>query len=469
MSRMGWYFRNGLRILPVVLPGLFLATGCRNRQSSEIASDPYGYLSMADTLEESLFTNIVNQWYPMNIDSVNGGYVSGFEYDWSRSDRQVKALVQQSRHLWATSFIYEAYPQKKEFLGYASHGFKFLSEVMWDSEYGGFYTYTLEDGTPQQGSLNDKRIYGQAFALYGLSQYYRVCKDPLALELAEKQFNWMELHAHDPEYGGYFEMLSRDGTPVHLIAGSGQGEAAPILAGMKDYNSSIHVMEAITELYRIWPDSMVRKRLEEMFLLIRDTFIHPDGYLQLYFMPDWTLITDERMREAGVYDEYMNEHITYGHDVETAYLLLETAHVLGREEDMRTLQVAKGLVDHSLESGWDKEYGGFFDAGKEENGQIIIVNNHKSWWGLVEGMNALLLMHSLYPDDPNAYYEKFQAAWDQIDSYLIDKQYGGWYNNSLDTFPENSRQPKSHIWKTTYHNTRGMINCIRRLRDLQAG
>jgi mannobiose 2-epimerase len=340
---------------------------------------------------------------------------------------------------------------------------------MWDKEFGGFHAYCTAQGAPVERSINEKKIYGQAFAIYGLSQYYRISNDPEALDLVKKEFLWMEEHAHDKQYGGYFEALRRDGSPV-MEKEPGEGPGGFTGSGIKDYNSSIHVMESLTELFRIWPDSLVRERLEEMFYLVRDTFVHPDGYLRLFFEPDWTLVTGKKA-EAGAADGGAMEegwflnHFTYGHDVETAYLLLETAHVLGWSEDEKTHRIAKQLVDHSLASGWDPIDGGFFDAGLAEKKGIRIVNNHKSWWGQVEGMNALLLMSTLYPDDPQDYYNKFLKSWEHIDSYLIDKTYGGWYNNATDTWPENVNQNKSHIWKTTYHNARGMVNCIHMLRS----
>ncbi len=274
----------------------------------------------------------------------------------------------------------------------------------------------------------------------------------------------MEEHAHDKEYGGYFELLQRDGSPV-LPEDAGDGPASN-MAGLKDYNSSIHLMEAFTELYLVWPDDLVRKRLEEMFLLIRDTFVDPEGYLKLYFQADWTHVSPEPDEQVQERMPWFFNHFTYGHDVETAFLLLETAHILGRGEDEKTHHTAKKLVDHSLASGWDTVYGGFFDAGVADEEGIRIVNKHKSWWALVEGMNALLLMHTIYPEDPRDYYGLFLTSWDHIDTYLIDKTYGGWFNNATDTYPENVDQGKSHIWKTTYHNARGMLNCIRMLQSL---
>ena len=443
-------------------------TACQNSSQNE-NSDSLAYIDpviLADSLESSLFTYILEPWYPRVLDTINGGYHSNFTRSWSREENSgSRAVVQQARHVWATSLIYENYPAQKEYLEYASNGFRFLKEAMWDHEFGGFHAYCKQEGIPEEASVQEKKIYGQAFALYGLSQYHRASNDPEALELAQKAFWWMEEHAHDGEFGGYFELLNRDGSPV-IEEAPGEGSDGFLRMGIKDYNSSIHVMEALTELYRIWPDSLVRARLEEMFYLIRDTFVHPDGYLQLFFEPDWTLVS-RGLAEAGDEEgQWFLDHFTYGHDVETAFLLLETAHILGWGENEKTHHIAKRLVDHSLESGWDQVNGGFFDAGVAEESGVRIINNHKAWWGLVEGMNALLLMHTLYPEDPQDYYRLFLKSWEHIDTYLIDKEYGGWYNASLDTYPETVDQLKSHVWKTTYHNARGMVNCIHMLRKL---
>ncbi|MFO7669987.1 MAG: AGE family epimerase/isomerase [Bacteroidales bacterium] len=443
--------KHSLPAIAIIVQIMFIA-GCgstakKEKSTSDGSQNP---TAMADILEESLFNDILCYWYPRNIDSVTGGYISGFQRDWSPTERPLpKALVQQARHVWATAFILEHYPEKTEYLGYSSHGFAFLRDAMWDQEYGGFYVTCNADGTPALERGDGKLVYGQAFAVYGLSQYYTVSKNEEALELAKKAFLWME-NAHDPQYGGYFENLQRNG--------SGDG--------LKDFNSSIHLMEALTTLYRAWPDSLVRVRMEEMFYLIRDTFVHPDGYLQLYFHPDWTLVTDEELAERSGARSHLSQHITYGHDVETAFLLLETAHELGMGENAETHAIAKRLVDHSMESGWDHEAGGFFDAGKDTGNGIEIIHNGKAWWSQIEGLNALLLMHTLYPDDPNHYYDLFLEMWDYIETNLIDHEYGGWYNNGLDTSPETVGELKSHGWKTTYHNARGMVHCIEMLRSL---
>ena len=70
--------------------------------------------------------------------------------------------------------------------------------------------------------------------------------------------------------------------------------------------------------------------------------------MNLYFTNAWQPIPD---------------HDSYGHDVETAYLMLETDELLHRTASPATERKAKMLVDHALAYGWDATNGGFFQHG----------------------------------------------------------------------------------------------------------
>ncbi len=419
---------------------------------------------LADEIENSLFEYIVDASYPRCIDSIYGGYISSFDFDWKISDnRQEKALVQQTRHLWTTSFLYEHYPEHKEYLEYADYGFEFIKKYFPDREAGGCYIDVSRDGSVDSASIQSKRVYGQAFAINGLAQYYKVSSNEEALQMAMDIFHWMDTNARDKVNGGYFEILERDGTPATESENNTLGDDP--LSGLKEFNSSLHILEAFTELYKVWPDSVLRDRLEEMYLLFRDTFIHPDGYLILYFYPDWTAVPQEKMKERSGGSAWYIQHITYGHDVETAFLLLEAAHTLGMEEDPKMLKLSKKLVDHSIQTGWDNETGGFYYMGHMEDGEITIYDPHKAFWVESEGLNALTLMYTMYPDDEMGYYSYLEKMWHYIDTYLVDKEFGGWYNYGVDNFPENATQQKSHNWKATYHDVRGMERTVQMLRN----
>lgn len=419
---------------------------------------------MSETLEKSLFTYIVDAWYPRCLDTIYGGYLPNFEYNWSLSQgSQDKALVQQSRHLWALSCLYQHYPQKDEFLDYARSGYEFIRDHYRDEKYGGLFNSCTIEGMPDKGSLFFKRSYAQAFAIHGLTKYFEVSGDSSALELATITFAWLDNNARDDIHGGYFEQLYREGTPQEAGPEASSRPGYLPFTGLKEFNSSIHLLEALTGLYRVWPDSRVKGRLEEMYTLFKEKLIHPDGYLLLYFYPDWTPVPASVMDSISEGNAWYTQHATFGHDVEIAYLLLEAAKALGKENDSVAHKLAKKLVNHSMEYGWDYEKGGFYYMGYKNEDGMDIYDPHKAWWTEAEGLNALLLMHSLYPEDDKDYYGLFLQLWNYIDHYLIDKEYGGWYNYGLDNFPENRKQKKSHNWKASYHNVRAMVECVGRL------
>jgi cellobiose epimerase len=172
------------------------------------------YGGLADTLEKSLENEIINVWYPRIIDSTYGGYFTNFSATWEKLPRQEKSIVYTARHVWTTSMLYKQYPDSSQYLDYARQGFEFMKEHLWDDEYGGYYIVVSQEGDPMDTLDLQKRVYGQAFAIYGLAEYYDACREMEVLDWAKKSFQWIEEHARDPEHGGYFEFLLRQGAPM---------------------------------------------------------------------------------------------------------------------------------------------------------------------------------------------------------------------------------------------------------------
>jgi mannobiose 2-epimerase len=375
-------------------------------------------------------------------------------------------IVTQSRHTWVNAKAAMRYPEKKFYQEAAKIGFHFLADKMWDKQYGGFFTLVTRDGYLPPGSVVNKEAYGNAFGIYALCAYYQLTQDTSALALAKKTFYWLEQHSHDPIYKGYFQFLQRDGTPLIRKAGTSSGDAT----GYKDQNSSIHLLEAITTLYEVWKNDLVRERLQEMLLLIRDRITTPRGNLTLFFQPDWTPVSLQDSTRKYILRQHNLDYVSFGHDIETAYLMLEASHALGIAHDTTTLIAGKKMVDHALKNGWDKKLGGFYDEGYYFKGDssITILKDTKNWWAQAEGLNSLLMMSDYFPKDSNQYFQKFKQQWNYVQTYLIDPYYGGWFQQGLDREPEVGRAGlKGHIWKATYHEYRAMSNCVDRLNSFQ--
>lgn len=438
-------------LLLIVIPGTIPAAAQKGNR-----------LAMATAMENSLQTELLNKWYPQSVDSQHGGFLSTFTFDFKPTGPQDKFIVTQARHTWTTAKAALLYPEKTYYLLNSKWGFQFLQAVMWDKTYGGFYNHVTREGTVKPAGRAAKEAYGNAFGIYALAAYYEASHDSAALDLARKAFFWLEEHSHDPVHGGYFQHLQRDGTPVRRDA------TVPSTSdlGYKDQNSSIHLLEAFTELYSVWKDSMLRERLQEMLFLIRDRITTPQGYLALFLTPNWEPVSLRDSTKEVILRHKQLDHVSFGHDVETAYLMLEASHALGLKNDTLTMKIAKRMVDHALRNGWDSAVGGFYNEGYYFKGQtgISILFDSKNWWAQAEGLNTLLLMADHFPDDPMRYEEKFGQLWTYCQTYLIDHVYGDWFEEGLDKEPQRKTALKGHIWKGTYHHFRALSNCVKRLR-----
>jgi mannobiose 2-epimerase len=407
------------------------------------------YLKLAAEIENALYTDDINVWFPRSVDHEHGGFHTHFTRDWHWAPGDGKFAVMQGRMTWVASQVVIHDPKlKAEFLPIVRQGVSYLENVMWDKQDGGFFWGLDDDGHITPEFTDGKHLYGIGFCIYGLAAAYQATGDPKALELAKRGFLWTDEHAHDSVNGGYFEWLTRDGTPIKPDVPDGQVAMGPIgPVGYKSMNTHIHLLEAFTELYRVWPDPTLRARLEEMLVIVRDKICVEPGVMNLYFTNAWQAIPD---------------HDSYGHDVETGYLMLETDEVLHHKASEKTEHMAKMLVDHALAYGWDAKNGGFFREGTTFGRPEDTI---KEWWVEVEGLNALLMMHERYGKQNPVYFQRFFEQWDFIKNHTIDGEYHGLYNlTKADGTP--ITQDKGSIWKGGYHDGRAFWNVSARLLKL---
>jgi mannobiose 2-epimerase len=412
-------------------------------------------LAIAREMEEVLTTGMMDKWYPLCIDREYGGFLTSFDKAWNPKERQPKFIVTQARHTWAAAQMAKMYPEKTLYSEASRHGYEFLRDVMWDKEYGGYFSMTSREGKVLErgGSGITKEAYGNAFAIYGLAAYFEISDDSSALDLAIRSFQWLDEHSHDPEYGGYFQFMHQDGTPFP----DGHRGTPP-----KDQNSSIHLIEGFTALYKVWKDEHLKNRIRELLVIIRDTITTEKGYMNLFFRKDWSPVfyTDETF--GGGRNQYLFDHVSFGHDIETAYLLMEAAEAIGMDHDAKTYRVSKRMTDHTIDRGWDPASGATYDAGYYfEDDIMTIINKQTPFWVSTESFHTMLIMSGLYPDDPMDYYDKFTATWEYCKNYLIDHENGGWYPTGINEVPSARDEDKGGIWKGNYHAARSLIDCIK--------
>jgi cellobiose epimerase len=419
--------------------------------------------ALADEFERALIDNELHSWYPRCVDTVYGGFLTNFDAAWREQEQQDKMIVTQARDVWTACKAALLYTDDPRYRTAADEGFRFLREKMWDAEYGGFFQTRSREGGPAAGdNLFDKTVYGNSFGLYAAAAYFELTHDPQALEFAQQIFHWIETYSRDVQNGGYFDFIRRDGR----VYGKGYAAAGDSSRfGYKDQNPTIHLLESYSELYRQWPDSLLHRRLAELQVLVRDVITSDKGYMRLYFTPDWTPISHKDSSETYIIRSYALDHISFGHDIETAYLLLEASDVLGIKNDTTTLRIAKKMVDFTLANGWDKTNGGVYHAGYWFKGEPSprIIKDEKDWWTQAEALNSLLMMSLLFPGEPK-YEQAFLKQWQYITTFIIDWQNGSWFTLGIDTRPDSRDAFKAQAWKGPYHTSRALMNVVKMLR-----
>jgi mannobiose 2-epimerase len=406
-------------------------------------------------VDELLRKELTEHWYPNALLPRGGGFRQNFARDWKPLPDDNRFLVFQSRMTWtAAAFAQYSEAHRAEYAKYARAGVEYLDRVMRDRQDGGFHFVLDPRGKVDPRLGDEKHVYGMAFVLYAASKVREVTGDELALTVARDAFEWLEKHAHDAERGGYFEALTRDGKPIlKWDASAPMGKRTDRLGvyyGFKSMNSHIHLLEALAAFSKVEKTPIVTERLLETHRIVRDRFAVEPGALNLFLTPDW------RATPA---------HDSFGHDIETAYLLTEAAEALGMPDDERTWRVARSLVDHALDWGWDEQYGGFYDKGDVFAGEAF--DKTKVWWTQAEGLNALLWMHRKFGGQTDRYWKAFLKQWDFIEKHQLDPKYGGWFGETTREGRLIGDGRKATQWKANYHTSRALMNVATLLAEME--
>jgi mannobiose 2-epimerase len=393
-------------------------------------------------LERILIENILPFWYPRLIDSEEGGYRLHHDFQGKWKGRVAKSLVSQARTLWFFSMIAGTRYGKDEHLEAARHGYRFLSERLWDKKFGGFYWEV--DPSGERVIKPHKNVYGQAFGLYALSQYGAVSGDGAALALAKNLFDILQDYAHDEAHGGYWEFCLEtwDPAPEDMIGYRG---FAP---GIKSMNTHLHLMEAMTGYYLVTAKPAAQKQLVELLLIMSNAVVRKTlGACTDAHRADWTPLRGP-----------VNDRVSFGHDIENIWMLIEACKALGISHGP-FLDLYRNLLKYILRYGLDRKRGGFYTSGLFNSRAD---KREKIWWVQAEALLGLLHMYRITMDD--VYWGCFRRTLNWIATHQVDWLHGEWHARV-----EKERKPsgdKAGEWKCPYHTGRAVLQCVEILESL---
>jgi mannobiose 2-epimerase len=388
-------------------------------------------------MEQALLENLLPFWYPGTLDKVHGGYTLNHDVDGKLKGPGVKMIVTQSRMVWFFARMARAGYKRTEMLAAADHGYRFLMSKMWDPANGGFYWEV--DATGEKKTRTNKHLYGQSFGLYALSEFALASGRRDVLDRATQFFHLLDAKSHDMEHGGYIEYFSPDWKPAREASYMGGG-----LTDVKLMNTHLHLMEAMTAFYRASKLPLARERLLELMTIESNSVVRKDlAACTDKYDRNWTPRLDGNFAR-----------VSYGHDVENIWLLVDAAEAAGVPVSPYRDLFRQGF-EYSLTYGYDREQGGFFDSGAFRQPAD---QRAKVWWVQAEALVSALTMYKLTREP--RYREVFDQTWRFVDQRQIDWKNGEWHATIT---PEGKAVgDKASPWKGPYHGGRALIECLAR-------
>jgi mannobiose 2-epimerase len=423
-----------MRICLFIIAAVIAAALNSEADGSDRMGDPDQRMQqLRKEVSADLTGNLLPYWSENMVDNINGGFYGRIDGNEKVYPDEDKGGILNARILWTYSSAYRIY-KDTSYLRLASRAKEYIMVHFIDKLYGGAYRSVNAKGEP---SDTRKQIYTQTFFIYALAEYYRATGDKEAIKTARDIFEAFEKYALDKESNGYFEVFTRD---WHRSRDKLIGETT--ISDEKTMNTHLHLMEAYTNLYRVWPDKRMAERLRNVAEIFLDHIIDKQTSHLICFM-------DKSWNRTSMID-------SYGHDIEASWLLCESANLLGDPDLLaRVKKVSIKIADAASE-------------GLQTDGSMLyekdLATGHlpeeRSWWVQSEAIVGYLNAYELSGDEK--YLDRSVNCWNYTKQHLIDSKKGGWFSGVSESGVA-GKGDKAGFWICPYHNGRMCMEVVERV------
>lgn len=377
---------------------------------------------------KELIDNILPFWMEKMQDHEHDGFYGCIDGRQVLQARANKGAVLNARILWTFSAAYRIL-KKEEYLKVAERAFEYIKNHFIDKTHGGIYWELDYLGNPVN---TKKQTYAQGFALYGFSEFYRATGNTEALALSKDFFFLLE-KCFDSKLGGYLEAYTYNWQAIEDVRLSDKDANEK-----KTMNTHLHVLEPYTNLCRIWDDEQLKNAQRMLIHLFKDKILDSKtNHLNLFFDEEWNV---------------KSTAISYGHDIEAAWLLYEAAEVLGDQELTNTIKTLSLQIADAASEGLQPDGSMIY----EKDGNHTDTERH--WW--VQAETVVGYMYAYKISGKADYKKKAEQAWTYIQQSIVDKSNGEWHWSRLPDGSVNTRDNKAGFWKCPYHNARMCMEMI---------
>ncbi len=373
-------------------------------------------------------------WWNMHMpDEKNGGFYGSVNNENIPDLSAPRGIVLYSRILWTFSAA-SACLNQPTYLLTATRAFNYIMEHFTDDEYGGVYWSVDASGNMIEGR---KQIYGLAFCIYGMSEYFRATKNRTALKMAQELVREIEKHSYDKENGGYIEAFDRNWDSLENLRLSEKDQNE-----RKTMNTHLHLIEAYANLYCAMKEPLLKERISHLLAVFKNYFFNGETHHMNLFM-------DEHWHPRS-------SLVSYGHDIEAAWLLLQCAETIEDERHTETFKnIGISLVNAAVE-GLDADGGLWYESDPDAN--LWVRQKHS--WPQAEAMVGFYNAYQLTGEEK--YLHMSKNSFEFIRRKIKDHVHGEWLWG-IEEDGSVMNKEKAGFWKCPYHGSRACMEIGKRI------
>lgn len=391
-------------------------------------------LSKFRTELDAELKSILAYWIQFDTDEQYGGFVGRIDHFNQPDAHAEKGSVLNSRILWTFSAAYR-YTKNQVYLQYAQRAYCYFIDHFIDKTYGGVYWSVDYKGYPAN---RKKQVYAQSFALYALSEFFLASGLTASKQYALEIFRLLEQFSYDSKRGGYIDAFTETWTHMQDMSLSEKDANEK-----KTMNTHLHVLEAYSTLYRLWPDEMLKTRIRSLLQNFIDHIIDSKtGHLLLFFDEDWNS---------------KSTIVSYGHDIEAAWLLQEAAETINDAALVVHTKVIAIKVAAAAMEGLDTD-GGMWYEYEPANNHLV---QEKHWWPQAEAMVGFF--NAWQVGGEQMHLDMALNSWNFIKAHIRDREQGEWVWGVYADYSVIKEKDKVGIWKCPYHNGRACMEIVKRI------
>ncbi len=185
-------------------------------------------------------------------------------------------------------------------------------------------------------------------------------------------------------------------------------------------------------------------RLKDLVEIFLNKIIDPQTYHLICFM-------DKSWKKTSATD-------SYGHDIESSWLLPEAAGLLGDSVLLARVKKVSVKIADAAQEGLQAD-GSMIYEKDNSDGRI---NAERSWWVQAETIIGYLNAYQMTGNEK--YLSNSIKCWDYTKINIVDNKAGGWFSSFSESGATGTGD-KGGFWVCPYHNGRMCMEIIERVSD----